>query len=162
MLVEAGLLLHPILYMSRSIIATKAEYYRLLQAVTRDNAWEDWIAYMLRMVRLTADETISKIDDIRELQDEFHERVRTAAPVANNADFLAVLFEQPYCRIRNVIERCGVSRPTAAAWLRALADRHLLLELKAGREKLFINTRFLEVLTRKGPIITEPLEPVLF
>lgn len=162
MLVEAGLLLHPILYMSRSIIATKSEYYGLLQSVTANNAWEDWVTYMLRMVRVTADETIAKIDDIRALQDEFHERVRLDAPLANNVDFLAVLFEQPYCRIRNVIDRVGVSRPTAASWLRSLAAKGFLLELKAGREKLFINTRFLELLLRRGPIITEPIDAVLF
>ncbi|HWH97262.1 MAG TPA: Fic family protein [Pseudolysinimonas sp.] len=162
MLVEAGLLNEPILYMSRSIIATKAEYYRLLQAVTATASWENWSEYMLNMVRITADETIVKIDAIRELQDEFHTRVKAEIPIANNADFLAVLFEQPYCRIRNVIDRCSVSRPTAATWLKHLAERGLLVEVKSGREKLFINSRFLELLTRQGPVVTAHREPVLF
>ena len=39
-LVEQGLLPLPILYLSRYIIANKADYYRLLLAVTREGAWQ--------------------------------------------------------------------------------------------------------------------------
>lgn len=51
MLIEAGLLRDPILYLSRAIIARKNDYYRLLRAVTAEDAWIDWILYMLDVVR---------------------------------------------------------------------------------------------------------------
>ena len=38
-LVEQGLLDQPVLYLSRAIIRRRTEYYRLLNAVTRDDAW---------------------------------------------------------------------------------------------------------------------------
>ena len=41
MLVEQGLLDLPVLYLSRYIIGNKADYYRLLLAVTRDAPWEN-------------------------------------------------------------------------------------------------------------------------
>jgi Fic family protein len=50
LLVEQNLLSLPVLYLSRYIIRTKETYYRLLLAVTRDNAWEPWVLYMLRGV----------------------------------------------------------------------------------------------------------------
>lgn len=163
MLVEAGVLHDPILYMSRAIIASKSEYYRLLHAVTTDEAWEDWILYMLRMVRITASETVSKIDAIGDLQDEMQMRVKQDFPLANNADFLAVLFEQPYCRIKNVIDRCGISRPTASSWLHGLAGLGVLLEVKVGREVIFINHRFFDILTRRTEPVTAPIDlPPLF
>lgn len=163
LLVEAGLLKDPILYMSRAIIASKSEYYQLLHRVTTHGAWEDWVLYMLRMVRVTANETVSKIDAIGDLQDELHLRVKQGFPLANNPDFLAVLFEQPYCRIRNVIDRCGVSRPTASSWLHGLADLKVLLEVKVGREVIFINHRFFDILTRRIDPRTAPIElPSLF
>jgi cell filamentation protein, protein adenylyltransferase len=143
--------------MSRAIIESKNEYYRLLHDVTAEGAWEPWILYMLRMVRVTAEDTVSKIDAISDLQDEFHIRVKDGFPLANNLDFLAVLFEQPYCRIRNVIERCGISRPTAASWLHGLSDIGVLQTVKVGRERLFINTRFLQLLTRRVPVDTAPV-----
>ncbi|WP_415094423.1 hypothetical protein [Nocardioides sp.] len=69
-------------------------------------------------------------------------------PRRPRSQFLAVPFEQPYCRINTVADRCDVSRQTASAWLHALVEAGLLRGLKVGRELLFMNHEFLEVLTR--------------
>ena len=53
-LVETSLLSAPVLYLSRYIIAHRADYYQLLLKVTTEAAWEEWILYMLRAVRETA------------------------------------------------------------------------------------------------------------
>lgn len=148
MLMEAGLLDEPVLYLSRSIIARKNDYYRLLRAVTAEDAWIDWIHYMLEVVRDAATSTTSKIAAIRACQATLTERARTATSGGRDAQFLAALFEQPYCRIATVAERCQVSRQTASTWLHALVKAGLLSEVKAGRELLFVNHEFLEVLTR--------------
>ena len=148
MLIEAGLIGEPILYMSRFINRHKHDYYELLSGVTQDGAWEPWILYMLEAVRQTADSTVAKIADIRDVQAELHEQARLASPGGRNADFLSVLFEQPYSRIQIVMERCGVSRPTATSWLNDLANAGILTAHKHGRDRLFINERFREVLLR--------------
>jgi len=148
MLIEAGLLDEPILYLSRAIIGHKNEYYRLLRAVTAESAWVDWILYMLDAVRESATSTARKIDAIRECQEHIAERARTATTGGRDAQLLAVLFEQPYCRIATVVERCEVSRQTASTWLHALVDAGVLHDVKVGRERLFVNHEFLKVLTR--------------
>lgn len=148
MLIEAGLLNDPILYLSRAIIARKNDYYRLLRAVTAEGSWIEWILYMLDMVRESATSTTRKIDAIRTCQDDIAERARAATQGRRDAQFLAVLFEQPYCRIGTVSERCGVSRQTASTWLHALVGAGLLSDVKVGREVLFVNHEFLDVLTR--------------
>ena len=53
-LVKEGLLDIPVLYLSRHIVRTKSDYYRLLQAVRDQDAWEDWVLYMLVAVEKTA------------------------------------------------------------------------------------------------------------
>lgn len=148
MLIEAGLLSEPILYLSRAIIQTKNDYYRLLLAVTAEGAWTDWVVYMLEAVRSSAESTQRKIGAIRTCQDEIAERAQAASPGGRDARFLNVLFEQPYCRINTVAERCEVSRQTASGWLHALVSSGLLTDLKVGREVLFVNHKFLDVLTR--------------
>lgn len=148
MLIEAGLLDQPVLYLSRAIIASKNDYYRLLRAVTAEGAWTDWVLYMLEMVRQSAESTCRKIDAIRDCQMDIAERARAATPGGRDARFLDVLFEQPYCRIGTVVERCDVSRQTASSWLHALAAAGLLEDVKVGRERLFVNHEFLDVLTR--------------
>ncbi|MGO0577348.1 Fic family protein [Ornithinimicrobium panacihumi] len=148
MLISAGLLDEPILYLSRAIIARKNDYYRLLRAVTEDGAWAEWTLYMLDVVRESADSTLQKFSAIRQCQEDIAVRARAATPGGRDAQFLDVLFEQPYCRIATVVDRCDVSRQTASTWLRALVGAGLLSDVKVGREVLFVNHEFLEVLTR--------------
>lgn len=148
MLIEAGLLDDPILYLSRAIIARKNDYYRLLRAVTAEGAWTEWVLYMLDVVRESATSTTRKIASIRTCQNDIAERARAASPGGRDAQFLEVLFEQPYCRIGTVAERCEVSRQTASSWLHALVSAGLLSDVKVGRELLFVNHEFLNVLTR--------------
>src|ERR1700678_1667717 len=42
-LVKQGLLDIPVLYLSRHIVRTKADYYRLLRQVRESDAWEEWV-----------------------------------------------------------------------------------------------------------------------
>lgn len=148
MLVEAGLLRMPVLYLSRYIIDTKNDYYRLLLAVTSDGAWEAWLLYILAGIEQTSVDTLRKIEALRALQDDFGQRARAASRGGADSIFQSVLFEQPYCRINTVISRCGVSRPTATAWLSALVDAGMLQEAKVGRDRLFINREFLDLFVR--------------
>ena len=158
-LMSAGLIAEPILYLSRYIIGNKDDYYRLLLEVTRDENWEDWILFMLNGIRTTALSTIAKIDQIGELQNEMLAQIRGVTSAAN-ADLLAVLFEQPYCRISNVVQRCRVSRPTATNWLNSLVQAGALTDIKAGRDRLFINAKFFDLLMR--PETTPEAEATLF
>lgn len=162
LLVEAGVLQLPVLFLSHYIIRKKDAYYSLLLDVTAKGSWEEWILFLLEGLRETALSTLHKIDAIAELERNMHAVVREITPGGANADLLAVLFEQPYSRIKNVMERCGVSRPTATHWLSALVEAGALRDMKIGRDRLFINTRFLNVLVRSEDVPSRTAEPTLF
>jgi hypothetical protein len=49
------------------------------------------------------------------------------------------------------MDRCAVSRPTATSWLNALVTLGILRDLKLGRDRLFVNARFLDLLLREEP-----------
>jgi len=158
-LVEAGLLSAPILYLSRFIIQNKDEYYRLLLSVTAEGAWEEWILFILRGLHETAARTLTKIDRIQELQESLRAEIKLHTTAGSNADLLDVLMENPYARIGDVVKRCGVSRPTATAWLNALVGFGALADIKIGRDRLFINARFMQILATDE---TLPAEEALF
>lgn len=145
-LVESGILSAPILYLSRFIIANKDEYYRLLLEVSEKLAWEEWVRFVLSGIHETAQRTLKKIDRIQDLQERMRGEIKTATTAGSNADLLDVLFENPYARISEVVERCNVSRPTATSWLNSLVSAGALADVRAGRDRLFINTRFMEIL----------------
>jgi len=158
-LVEQGLLPLPILYLSRYIIANKADYYRLLLAVTRDGDWEPWLLYMLRGVEDTAAWTTGKIGAVRRLASETTEYVREKLPKIYSHELVNVIFEQPYCRIANLVQARIAGRQAAARYLKALVSIGVLAEQPFGKEKLFVHPKLMNLLTRDSnafdPYITK-------
>jgi Fic family protein len=153
-LVQEGLLTLPILYLSRYIIANKADYYRLLLDVTRKQAWEPWIVYVLKGVEETATWTTEKIAAIRALQTMTIEHVRKAAPKIYSHELVDLVFDLPYCRIQNVVEKEIAGRQAASRYLKQLGEIGVLKEVVVGREKLFIHPKLVQLLTRDSNRIT--------
>jgi Fic family protein len=147
LLVEQGLLDQPVLYLSRYILRHRADYYRLLLAVTRDEAWEEWIAFMLEAVTQTARWTSDKIRAIQLLQTQAADFMRTHAGKIYSRELVDALFVQPYCRIQNLVDAGIAKRQTASVYLKQLADLGVLVEVKVGREKLFLHPHFVRLLT---------------
>jgi Fic family protein len=149
-LVQTELLTLPVLYLSRYIIARRSEYYRLLLAVTRDQAWEAWLLFMIEAVEETARWTTAKIAAIRKLAEQTRDYVRGARPKIYSHELIDVIFAQPYCRISNLDEAGIAKRQTASSYLKELAALGVLQERKVGREKLFIHPRLMTLLTTDG------------
>lgn len=146
-LIEHGLLDLPVLYLSRYIIRRKADYYRLLLAVTREARWEDWVAFMLAAVADTARWTTAKIAAVRRLEEVARDYVRAQRPKLYSRELIDVIFNQPYCRIQNVIDAGIAQRQTAAKHLKELAAIGVLHEHRVGKEKVFVHPAFLRLLT---------------
>jgi Fic family protein len=145
----------PILYLSRYIIAHKSDYYRLLLDITRKNdqsGWEQWLLFMLRGVEEAATWTAAKISAIRDLTEETVRLVRETLPKIYSHELIDVVFEQPYCRISNVVEAEIAGRQAASRYLKALVSIGILREQAFGREKLFVNAKLLDLLTREDGV----------
>ena len=148
-LVEQGLLSRPILYLSRHIIAHRAEYYRLLLDVTRAGAWEPWVLYILQGVEETAAWTTAKIEAVLRLRVETARFVRDRAPKTYRPALIDLLFDQPYCRIADVVDAGIAERQTASRYLRMLVELGVLRDRRLGREKLFSHPKLLRLLTEE-------------
>lgn len=149
-LVEQGLLALPILYLSRYIIANRSQYYRLLLGVTRDGAWEQWLLYLIRGVEEVATWTTERIAAIQSLAAQTAEYVRVARPKTYSRELIDAIFTQPYCRIGNLVDADIGGRQAASRYLKALIELGVLHQAKVGREKLFVNTRLMALLTKDG------------
>lgn len=145
-LIEQDLLTLPILYLSRYIIRNKSDYYRHLLNVTRNDDWEAWIIYLLKAVEETAIWTRDKINAIRNLLNHTSGFVQDQLPAIYSHELVEVLFNQPYCRIANLVELGLAKRQTASVYLKQLAGIGILQEIKVGREKLFIHPKLIKLL----------------
>ncbi len=149
-LVKQGLLDIPVLYLSRHIVRTKADYYRLLQAVRDDDAWEDWVRYLLVAVEHTAAEGIATIQAIKAQFLDYKHRIR-AAHRFYSQDLINNLFSHPYTRIEFIERDLGVSRLTATRYLDKLAEDSFLQKRKIGRVNYYINPPLYRILAGEPP-----------
>ena len=63
-------------------------------------------------------------------------------------ELMQVIFEQPYCRIQNLVARNIAKRQTASTYLKQLSDIGVLYEKQAGKEKLFVHPKLIQLLTQ--------------
>lgn len=146
-LIEQQLLTLPILYLSRYIVQYKNDYYRLLTQVTRTGDWQEWIIFMLKGVEQVSLWTCGKITAMRKLITQTEEYVRHQLPKIYSYELVQTIFEQPYCRINNLVEKNIARRQTASSYLKQLVEIGVLQEKTAGNEKLFLNPRLLHLMT---------------
>jgi Fic family protein len=139
-LVASGLLQEPVLQMSQYLNRNRDEYYKRLRAVDQKQEWVPWVLFILEAVRVSALESAAKLKAVTSLQLTFIERYEA------KASLIQLIFEKPYVQIGQVVERCGVTRVTAANWLESLENQGALSSLVSGREKFFINKELVEVL----------------
>ena len=146
-LIDKKLLDLPILYLSRYINEHRSEYYDRLLAVTTSGAWEAWLLYMLTAVEETSLWTTAKIRAIGDLMDATVDYVSSSSPKVYSRELIEVIFTQPYSRIGNIVDAGLAVRQTASKYLKELAEKGVLQERQEGRENIYINVRFLELLT---------------
>ncbi len=144
-LVREGLLDVPVLYLSRHIVRTKADYYRLLQAVRDDDAWEAWVLYMLEAVEQTAGQTIATINAIKAALFDYKHRIRDQFKFYSQ-DLINSLFMHPYTKIDFVERDLNVSRLTATKYLEALNAAGFVQKHKIGRSNYYVNVALNRIL----------------
>lgn len=147
-LIQENLLTLPILYLSRYIIQNKPSYYKLLLQVTREQAWEPWLLYIIKGIEETSIWTTAKIAAIRKLSEHTTQYVRAKLPKIYSHELVTLIFELPYCRISNLTEAGIAKRQSASQYLKQLVEIGVLVEAPATKEKLFIHPKLMQLLTR--------------
>lgn len=144
-LVKEGLLEVPVLYLSSYIVRTKADYYRLLQKVRDDDAWEEWVLYMLEAVEQTAGHTIATVQEIKAALFDYKHRIRDGFKFYSQ-DLINNLFTHPYTKIEFVQRDLKVSRLTATKYIDALAEAGFVQKHKIKGSNYYINVALNQIL----------------
>jgi Fic family protein len=143
-----GLLNLPVLYLSRYITSTKAQYYQLLQSTSETHDWVAWCVYIIKGVAVTAKSEIKLVKNLRELMQATKHRMRKELPKIYGQELLNNLFRYPYTKIEFVENDLSVSRITAARYLDTLALNGFVEKKKFGRTNFYINHPLFDLLTQ--------------
>ena len=148
-LVQNGLLDLPVLYLSKSIIEQKNDYYRLLRQVTEKGLWEPWILFMLKAVQDTATFTRERTMAIRALMNTTMEKAKEKLPArVYSKELIETIFRQPYTKGQFLVDAGIAKRQTAAEYLKKLERIGILKPHKIGKETLFLNVDLYGLLSK--------------
>ena len=112
LLVQREVLPSPLLYLSAYFEETREEYYARLLAVTREGAWERWLIYFLRGVRLQADDAVDRMEEIDALFEDW--RGELAGIQSGRPEKVLRLFvENPYWTVGGIAKELDVAYTTA-------------------------------------------------
>ena len=152
---HAGMLQQPLLYLSLYFKQHRDEYYRLLDRVRTVGDWEAWLDFFLEGVATTATSAVETAQRLVALFKEDAARVQaTGRGAATMLRVLQTLHERPVLTLNEVSRRAGLSFPTAAKGMAALAEIGLARELTGHRRnRVFSYQRYLAILGEG----TEPL-----
>jgi hypothetical protein len=91
---------------------------------------------MLKGVEQTSLWTCEKIAAIKALMEHTTTYIRQQLPKTYSFELVQVIFEQPYCRITDLVQRSIAKRQTASVYLKQLAKIGVLQEISVGNELL--------------------------
>ncbi|MDM7938634.1 MAG: Fic family protein [Cyanobium sp. CZS 48M] len=155
MLIEAGVLGQPLLYLSLFFKQHRSRYYELLDGVRQNGDWEAWIDFFLEGVESTAAGAVATAQRLLELF-----RVDEARLMGLGRSGVSVqlcygtLRRRPLTSINQLRELSGLSFPTASKAIETLVGLGIAREITGGRRnRLFAYDAYLAILSEG----TEPL-----
>jgi Fic family protein len=155
MLVEAGVLGQPLLYLSLFFKQHRSRYYELLDGVRQNGDWEAWIAFFLEGVESTASGAVATAQRLLEL---FHadgaRLVGLGRSRASVQQCYLALRRRPLTSINQLKQLGGLSFPTASKAIETLVGLGIAREITGGRRnRLFAYDAYIAILSEG----TEPL-----
>ena len=144
-LMNKGLLSHPIIYLSKYIINNKDSYYHYLNGVSSRGDWKRWLLYMLTAVDETANYTVMKIEEITQQFEATRTHIEKHFP---NLDYAVIeaIFTQPYIKAIHLVNDKIKSRNTARKYLGQLCNIQVLELKHIGNENVYINNDLVRIL----------------
>lgn len=149
-LILKNLIDSPILYLSKYIIENKTDYYMLLQEVTTEGKWEEWILFILKGIERTADETLILVREMNNLLEQVAQEMMEKVPGIYSRELVDLIFFEFYTKIAYIEDGLGVSRKTAAKYLSNLEDEGFLVSEMIGRERIYLNERLFKIVKHAG------------
>ncbi|MYH51787.1 MAG: Fic family protein [Gemmatimonadetes bacterium] len=156
LLLHAGVLHEPLLYLSLYLKQHRRTYYELLNQVRTSGDWEAWVAFFLEGMRVVADGAVHTTRRLLELFANDRSIIEQSGRRAGSAlRVYAALRERPILSITAAAESAGLSFSGASAGMKVLVDLGVARET-TGRQRgrLFVYDRYVAILN-EGTEVTE-------
>lgn len=143
-----GVMAKPLLYLSYYFRKYRQEYYDRLNKVRDDGDFEQWIAFFLKGVVVTADSAVDAARQIMELQSRHRSLLwqkKISSPLA--VGILEKLFFTPYVSVNDIASEFSTSYQAASTLVAQLEGIGILKEITGRkRDKRYLYADYLHIL----------------
>ena len=148
LLCHARVLGEPLLYLSLYFKQNRAAYYALLDRVRRDGDWEEWLAFFLDGVRVTAEGAVSTAERLATMFGADRARIEPTGRRAGSALRVhEAIKARPLSSMTEVCRTTGLSFPAVSSAMDLLVEMRIARELTGKRRnRLFVYDGYLAIL----------------
>jgi Fic family protein len=147
-LTNKGLLDVPILFLSRYILDHKDDYYSGLIGVSQRGDWKSWILFMLRAVENTSIITFHKVNEIVSVKDSLLDYIKKdRRKFRNPEDLIKFLFNQPFTKVKHLVDAGIYAENTARDYLNRLCDLKVLEKKEIEGHHYYLNLELYRILS---------------
>ena len=150
-LCQQEILTKPLLYLSYYFKKNRTEYYDRLMDVRKKGQWEEWIKFFLKGVAEVADEATTSARNILKLKEDCARMLYDReSGNGNYQKLMDILFEQPFIKRTDVVEKLGVSNPTAGSIIDTFCQLGILTDCDPdrSRNKMYAFGRYIDILDK--------------
>ncbi len=139
---------HPLLYLSLYLKENRATYYRLLQEVRENGAWEAWLEFFLLGVTETANRAFDAARRIAALFEADRARIAEGGAAAHSALRIHELLQRnPFASAPRLVAETKLTTPTVNAALRELERVGIVEEITGkARGRIYAYAAYMRIL----------------
>jgi len=131
-LYQAKIIRQPMFYISAYLESHRDEYYERLLAVSRDDDWSGWCAFFLNVVKVQAEENLTKAQAILDLYDRMKTRFAELTHSQYAIHALDWVFERPIFKSSDFVRGANIPKATAFKIMSILKDNNVLTVMREG------------------------------
>jgi Fic family protein len=153
-LVEAGILKEPLLYLSVFFRQYRDSYYRLLQQVRITGDWEAWLLFFVDAIAATANQAVSTAQELNQLLAADKARLAELGRLAGSAtQILDALFAHPISNIAALTGATGLTAATIGKALDAMQQNLGMVHELTGqkRNRVYAYRAYIDILNHDAP-----------
>lgn len=151
-LVEAGILKEPLLYLSVFFKQYRDTYYQLLQQVRITGDWEAWLLFFVDAIAATANQAVSMAQQLIQLLATDKLRLAQIGRLSGSAtQILDALFAHPVANIAALGTATGLTAATIGKALDAMQDQLGLVQELTGqkRNRVYAYRAYIDILNQE-------------
>jgi Fic family protein len=153
-LVEAGVLKEPLLYLSVFFKQYRDSYYRLLQQVRLTGDWEAWLLFFVDAIAATANQAVTTAQELNQLLAADKARLAELGRLAGSAtQILDALFAHPISNIAALTRATGLTAATIGKALDAMENTLGMVHELTGqkRNRVYAYSAYIDILNQETP-----------